>query len=214
MASLTIQLMEMLANSSALEETKAVFVRAIEEVAGSGVAPGLDLGTTMPAFILPDAFGQLVSSSQLLEKGPLVVSFYRGEWCPYCNLELRALETAAEQIKSLGASIVAISGQRPENAKSLTEKHSLSFPVLSDIDQEVIRAFKLQYPVPAELRRLFEERGNEVNKQNADGSWTLPISATYVSASDGLIALNHVAADWRTRLDPVDITKALAQLVA
>lgn len=144
----------------------------------------------------------------------MVVSFYRGEWCPYCNLELRALETAAGEITALGASIVAISGQRPENAKSLTEKHSLSFPVLSDVNQEVIRAFKLQYPVPAELRQLFEERGNELNKQNADGSWTLPISATYVADSDGLIVLNHVAADWRTRLDPGDMIKALAQLVA
>jgi peroxiredoxin len=212
MSSLTEQLDEMLANFADSEEGKALRLRAIEEVRNSGQAPGLVVGDQIPEFILPDAYGQVVSSKELLESGPLVISFYRGEWCPYCNVELRALELAAPDIAGLGASIVAISGQRPDNAISLTEKHSLSYPVLSDVDQVVIRAFKLRYDVPAELRAMFEARGSDISQRNADGSWTLPISATYVVDGTGTIVLAHADAEWRVRLDPSEIIAALARL--
>jgi hypothetical protein len=97
MSSLTEQLAEMLANSADTEEGKALRLRAIEEVRRSGAAPGLVLGEQIPDFMLPDAYGQEVSSKELLARGPLVISFYRGEWCPYCNVELRALELAASE---------------------------------------------------------------------------------------------------------------------
>ena len=212
MATLTQQLAEMLASSSDSDEAKALRLRAIAVVAGSGQAPGLAVGERIPQFTLFDAYGQAVSSEDLLSNGPLVISFYRGEWCPYCNLELRALEVACAEIASLGASIVAISGQRPENALSLTEKHSLSFPVLSDVEQVVIRAFKLRYDIPAELRAMFEARGADISQRNADGSWTLPISATYVTDRSGTIVVAHAEADWRVRLDPEVIVEALAKL--
>jgi peroxiredoxin len=210
MSSLTEQLAEMLANSFDSEEGKAIRLRSIEEVRKSGQAPGLAVGEQIPEFVLPNAYGQEVSSKELLERGPLVISFYRGEWCPYCNVELRALELAASEIAAYGASIVAISGQRPDNAISLTEKHSLSYPVLSDVDQVVIRAFKLRYDVPAELRAMFEARGSDISQRNADGSWTLPISATYVADGTGRIIVAHAEADWRVRLDPSEIIAALA----
>lgn len=212
MSSLTEELAEMLANSTDTEEGKALRLRAIEEVRQSGQAPGRSLGEVVPAFVLPDAYGNQVSSTELLEHGPLVISFYRGDWCPYCNLELRALERASKQIADLGGSIVAISGQRPDSALGLTEKWDLSFPVLSDVDQTVIRAFKLRYDVPSELRAMFEARGSDMSKRNADGSWTLPISATYVTDRDGTIVLAHADAEWRVRLDPEDIVAALATL--
>jgi peroxiredoxin len=209
---LTEQLAEMLANFPDNDEGRALRLRSIEEVKNSGQAPGLVVGEQVPDFTLPDAYGQSVSSKDLLARGPLVISFYRGEWCPYCNVELRALELASAEIAALGASIVAISGQRPDNALSLTDKHSLSFPVLSDVDQVVIRAFKLRYDVPAELRAMFEARGSDMSQRNADGSWTLPISATYVVDRTGMIVAAHAEAEWRIRLDPDDIIEALAKL--
>jgi peroxiredoxin len=212
MSSLTGELAEMLANSTDTEEGKALRLRAIEEVRRSGQAPGLSLGEVIPTFVLPDAYGHPVSSSELLGRGPLVISFYRGDWCPYCNLELRALERASKEIATLGGSIVAISGQRPDSALGLTEKHALSYPVLSDVDQTVIGAFKLRYDVPSELRAMFEARGSDMSKRNADGSWTLPISATYVTDRDATIVLANADAEWRVRLDPNDITEALAKL--
>jgi peroxiredoxin len=212
MPSLTEQLAEMLANFPDSDEGRALRLRAIAEVARSGEAPGLAVGERIPDFVLPDAFGHQVSSRALLQSGPSVISFYRGEWCPYCNVELRALELASDQIRALGGSIVAISGQRADHALSLTQKHSLSFPVLSDLDQTVIRAFRLRYTVPAELRAMFEGRGQDISQQNADGSWTLPISATYVTDHTGTIVLAHAEAEWRMRLDPTDIIEALTKL--
>jgi peroxiredoxin len=212
MSSLTGELAEMLANSTDTEGGKALRLRAIEEVRRSGQAPGLSIGDVIPTFVLPDAYGHPVSSNELLGHGPLVISFYRGDWCPYCNLELRALERASKEIATLGGSIVAISGQYPDSALGLTEEHALSFPVLSDVDQTAIRAFKLRYDVPSELRAMFEARGSDMSKRNADGSWTLPISATYVTDRDGTIVLAHADAEWRLRLDPDDIVEALAKL--
>ena len=209
---LTEQLAEMLANSKDSDEGKALRLRSIEEVAKSGQAPGLAVGERIPSFTLPDPFGNPVSSDALVELGPLVISFYRGDWCPYCNLELRALEVVSPSIAKLGGSIVAISGQRPDAAAGLTDKHELSFPVLSDLDQVVIRAFKLRYDVPAELRAMFEARGSDMSQRNADGSWTLPISATYVTDRTGKIVLGHCDADWRVRLDPQEIVRALEEL--
>jgi peroxiredoxin len=209
---LTEQLAEMLANFPDNDEGRALRLRSIEEVKNSGQAPGLIVGEQIPDFTLPDAHGQSVSSKELLAQGPLVISFYRGDWCPYCNVELRALELASAEFAALGASIVAISGQRPDNALLLTDKHSLSFPVLSDVDQVVIRAFRLRYDVPAELRAMFEARGSDMSQRNADGSWTLPISATYVVDHTGRIVLAHAEAEWRIRLDPDDIIEALAKL--
>jgi peroxiredoxin len=209
---LTEQLAEMLANSNDSEEGKALRLRAIAEVANSGQAPGLDVGEHIPSFMLPDPHGTLVSSDALLERGPLVISFYRGDWCPYCNLALRALEQASGVIGKLGGSIVAISGQLPDAAAGLVDKHALSFPVLSDVDQVVIRAFKLRYDVPVELRAMFEARGSDMSRRNADGSWTLPISATYVTDRSGTIILSHCEPDWRVRLDPAEIIGALEGL--
>jgi peroxiredoxin len=209
MPTLTEQLEAMLASTADTEENMALRLRAIAEVRDSGLAPGLSVGEQIPDFVLPDAYGQMVSSRRLLESGPLVISFYRGEWCPYCSVELRALQGAAEQIGRLGGSIVAISGQRPNHALSLTEKHAISFPVLSDVEQSVIRSFKLRYDVPAEMRAMFEARGHDISRQNADGSWTLPISATFVTDRTGRIVLAHAEAEWRIRLDPVDIVEAL-----
>jgi peroxiredoxin len=211
MASLTEQLAEMLANFPDDEEGRALRLRSIEEVKRSNQAPGLVVGEQIPVFTLPDAYGRQVSSAELLSHGPLVVSFYRGAWCPYCSVELRALELASAEIAALGGSIVAISGQRPDDALGLTEEHSLSFPVLSDVDQAVIRAFKLRYDIPAELRAMFEARGSDMTQRNADGSWTLPISATYVTDGTGKIVLAHAEAEWRVRLDPIDIVEALRQ---
>ena len=213
MSSLTSVLAEMLANSTDTEEGKRRFACGRSRKSGeTGKHPDWLLDEVIPAFVLLRCLRPPSPSSDLLGHGPLVISFYRGDWCPYCNLELRALERASKEIATLGGSIVAISGQRPDSALDLTEKHALSFPVLSDVDQRVIRAFKLRYDIPSELRAMFEARGSDMSKRNADGSWTLPISATYVTDRDGTIILARADAEWRVRLDPDDIVEVLAKL--
>ena len=130
--------------SAAIPEPIGMRIDAgVAEIAASRVAPGLAVGDRAPGFSLPDALGRTVSLADLLVEGPVVTVFYRGEWCPYCNLQLHALQEALPAIRELDASLVAISPQAPDHSLSLIEKHALAFPVLSDLDQETIRSYRL-----------------------------------------------------------------------
>ena len=185
-------------------------VAAVDE---SGVAPGLSAGDVAPDFVLPDATGNDVRLSDLLGAGPVVLSFYRGEWCPYCNLELRTLQQHLADITAAGGQLVAISPQRPSNALSLTEKHDLAYPVLSDSDREVIRAYRLGFDVSPALKDLFSNAfGVDLTTQNADGSWTLPVAATFVVDRDRRIRYAYATADWRKRAEPRDVLETLRAL--
>ena len=124
--------------------------RAVETVIASGAAPGLAVGEQAPRFSLPDALGRPVALAERLTTGPAVVVFYRGEWCPYCNLHLRALQAVLPELRDRGASLLAISPQTPDHALSITEKAGLGFDVLSDIDQKVIRDYRVQFTAPDE----------------------------------------------------------------
>lgn len=186
---------------------------AFAELTASGAAPGLAVGEQAPLFSLPAAAGGTVSLAARLAAGPVVLSFYRGEWCPFCNLELRALQAAAPQLKSRGAALIAISPQSPDHSLSITEKAGLTFDVLSDARQEVIAAYRVQFTVPADIKDLhLNVFGNDPSAQTADGSWNLPIPATFVIDTAGIIRARHVSADYTTRMDPAQIEAALDAL--
>jgi len=187
----------------------------VSEIEASGVAPGLAVGDHAPGFTLSDALGRPVSLADLLAQGPVVVTFYRGEWCPYCNLQLRALQAALPMFRELGASLLAVSPQAADHSLSLTEKHDLAFPVLSDLDQEVIRAYRVQFRLAGDLEDLqVNVWHNDPADQNADHSRSLPVPATFVIDRDGIVRWAIVAADWRTRAEPADIVAALRALPA
>jgi len=171
----------------------------------------LKVGDHIPAFVLPDALGRMVSSSELLVRGPLVICFYRGAWCPYCNLELKALQDSLSDMAALGAQLVAISPMTPDHSLTLAEKHSLEFPVLSDAGLKVASQFGLTYQYPLELRSFMEKAGINLEKYNGDKSWKLPVSATYVTDHEGIV-ISAVNPDWRERLDPLEIVSALQKL--
>lgn len=186
---------------------------ALKEVEASGAAPGLAVGDQAPEFVLPDAEGRPVSLSERLAAGPVVLVFYRGEWCPYCNTHLRALQAALPDITANSASLIAISPQAPDHALSMTEKAELSFDVLSDVDQKVIRAYKVQFTVPADLQDLHVNVfHNDLRSHTADGSWNLPVPATFVIDPAGIVRAAHVSPDYRTRMEPAAIIAALSNL--
>jgi len=186
---------------------------AFAEVTASSAAPGLAVGDCAPDFALPNAAGEPVQLAARLARGPVVLSFYRGEWCPFCNLELRALQAALPRFQAHGASLIAISPQAPDHGLSVTEKAGLAFDVLSDARQQVIRAYRLQFTVPADLKDLhLNVFGNDLSAHTADGSWDLPIPATFVIGRSGIVRARHVSADYTTRMDPDDIDAALATL--
>jgi peroxiredoxin len=182
-------------------------------VTASGVAPGIELGERAPGFTLPNALGQPVSLAERLAIGPVVLSFYRGEWCPFCNIELRALQAALPRFQAYGASLMAISPQTPDHSLSVTQKHSLNFEVLSDVHQEVIGAYRVRFTVPADLKDLhLNVFDNDLSSHTADGSWDLPIPATFVIDKGGVVRARYVSADYTTRMEPAEIEEALAGL--
>jgi peroxiredoxin len=186
---------------------------AIAEVDASGVAPGLAPGEQAPEFSLPDAMERSVSLKERLSSGPVVLVFYRGEWCPYCNTYLRALQAALPQITTRGASLVAVSPQSPDHSLSITEKAQLGFDVLSDVDQKVIRAYKVQFTAPADLQDVHVNAFDvDLRDYTANRSWQLPVPATFVIDRAGVVRAAHVSADYRTRMEPADILAALDDL--
>jgi len=195
------------------EDTKAVMDQAMEDLVNSGIAnQSLKVGDKSPNFSLPNAVGKTVELQDLLTRNPVVISFYRGGWCPYCNLELRSLQQSFPEIKELEATLVAISPQTPDNSLSTVEKNELEFEVLSDVGNQVAQDFGLVFVLPEELRPIYQDFGIDLPAHNGDNTFELPIPATYVIAQDGTIIHAFVEADYTKRLDPKEIIAALKKI--
>jgi peroxiredoxin len=207
--------------NDALAETKAkappgvvdTISAANARLDAEGAVPGIPVGERAPDFELPNAVGESVRLGDRLSEGPVVVTFYRGEWCPYCNVTLRKLQEALPAIAAEGASLIAISPQRPDDALTMTAKHRLEFDVLSDVDQRTIRAYGVQFRVPAEVESVhLTVFKKDISELNADGSWNLPVPATLVLDRDGVVRARHVGADYMRRMEPEDIVAALKRI--
>jgi peroxiredoxin len=191
-------------------DIRDVLARATSELAATGQAErALSAGDQAPLFDLADATGRRVRLAERLSAGPVVLAFYRGAWCPYCNLTLRALQEIHGGITARGARLVAISPQSPDDALSLAEKHGLAFDVLSDPGCGTAKLFGLAFEPAAELVGVYRRIGLDLEGSNADGTRLLPIPATFVVASDGVIAWSFADADHTKRAEPADVLAAL-----
>jgi len=184
--------------------------RATAELIASGAAQkALKAGDRAPAFTLDDPDGKPVSSADLLRQGPLVVTFYRGVWCPYCNMELQALQAALPEIRAAGASLVAISPQVAANSRKSVRQNALAFPILSDPRNDVAAAFGLRFELQDYLVDLYKSLKNDLPAFNGDPGWTLPMPARYVIAPDGSIVYAEVNPDYTRRPDPSEMLPAI-----
>lgn len=184
--------------------------RATAELIASGAARrALKAGDVAPSFSLTDPEGNIVSSTDLLTRGPLVLSFYRGVWCPYCNMELQALEAARPEFDKYGASLIAISPQTAPNSRKSVRQNQLSFPILSDAKGKVGEAFGLRFQLPDYLVDLYRKVKNDLPTFNDDPSWTLPMPARYVIGQDGVILYSEVNPDYTHRPEPEDMIPVL-----
>jgi peroxiredoxin len=160
-------------------------------------------GDKFPEFTLSDAVGKEVSSKELLAQGKgLLITFYRGEWCPYCNLALRALQRHADQFKSKGVTLVAITPELPDTALTMVEKHSLQFTVLSDVGNKLARQLGIVWNQPKEVQGLLQQFGTDWQKRNGDDSYAVPIPATILVDSAGVVRKTFVETDFMKRLEP------------
>ncbi len=183
---------------------------AMARLDANRIAPGLEIGEKAANFELPDMAGREVSLEERLNQGPVVLTFYRGAWCPVCNLQLLALQRALRDIRLLGASLIAVS---PDDSEPTPQDTQLEFDVLTDKDQGVIREYKLQYRVPPELHQIYTGVFDiDVSSYNADGSWNLPVPGTFVIDRAGIIRNRHVTADYLKRMEPEDVIAALKDL--
>jgi peroxiredoxin len=184
--------------------------RATAELIASGAAiRALKAGDKAPAFTLNDPDDKPVSSVELLDSGPLVLSFYRGVWCPYCNMELQALQEALRSFQALGASLVAISPQNPVNSRKSVRQNGLSFPILSDTHNDIAAAFGLCFELPDYLVELYKSLKNDLPAFNGDASWTLPMPARFVIGQDGMVRYAEVNPDYTRRPEPDDMLPTL-----
>jgi len=196
------------------EHVKTVLFGGLQNMVNSFSKEGaLKVGDKIPAFSLNSATGGLVTSINLLKEGPIVISFYRGGWCPYCNLELKALQNILPEIKKLGGNIVAISPELPDNSLSTQEKNDLKFPVLSDTGNLVAQKFGLEVDIPKLVVELTKNEWDmDVAKMNGTEKHTLPVPATYVIGQDGIVKYAFVDADYSKRAEPSEILEVLKSL--
>jgi len=176
-------------------------------------ANAISVGQQAPNFELPNPNGEIISLEQLLTKGPVIVTFYRGSWCPYCNLQLRALQARLEEINALDATLVAISPQVPDGSMTKDEISKMDFTVLSDQDAKIASQYGIAWEVPTFLlEHMRIDRNLDLETINNGNGSVLPIPATFVLDRHGIITWRYVDVDYRTRSEPDDVIKALKKL--
>jgi len=186
---------------------------ATKDLSDSGiVSKAPKVSDKLPTFSLPNQNGQTVNLIDLLKKGPVVITFYRGGWCPYCNLELKAYQEQLANINAENATLVAITPELPDASLSTSEKNELGFEVLSDIDAKYAKSLGLVFSLPEELRPIYLSFGIEVEKHNGEGQFDLPLAATFIITKDGTVASSFVDADYTARQEPAEIVTALKTL--
>ena len=170
------------------------------------------VGDRAPAFALPNHKGEWVYLSSLVGRGPVVLIFYRGEWCPYCNVQLRTFQAHVGELDGHGAQLVAISPQTPDHSLSMAEKNELGFLVLSDSGAQVIDRYGLRYEVDSRTRELLKAAGNDVSEYNGQAGWILPAVATFVLDPGGVVRHAKVSGDWTERAEPSTVLDVLTEL--
>jgi peroxiredoxin len=196
-------------------EIRKAYEALVAELARSGlVERAVKAGDAMPEFALPSAEGTLVSSADLLAHGPLVLSFFRGGWCPYCRLELKALQETLPEIEHQGATLAAITPDTGTAFAATKRANELGFKVLSDLDNGVGLTFGIIFRVPQAIKELYFRLGIDLGARhgNATGEWLLPVPATYIVDRHGMIRHAELDPDFKRRMEPNEIVRALSAL--
>ncbi|WP_046755664.1 peroxiredoxin-like family protein [Kordia jejudonensis] len=191
-------------------EAQTIMKQAIDDlVATDMIRNAYKTGDTLPEIVLGNALGNEVKVNDILKTHKVIIAFYRGNWCPYCNIQLRALQEAVPQFEAKGAKLVVIAPELPDNSLTTKEKNELTFEVLSDIDMIVARNMNLVYKLPTELQELYKKFGINLEESQGNAKHELPIAATYVVEKDGTISYHFLEEDYKLRADPKDILKVL-----
>ena len=202
---------EMLAELS--DDDRKAYIHLVDWLRATDVASrALKVGDRAPDFLLPDAHGRLHSSEQLRREGPLVVSFYRGGWCPFCNEELRALQAVRPAFDTLKSNLVVLSPETRDLPRQLKRRLSLDLTMLADVDHGVATSYGVSFRVPAETKAHYSGRGYDLGHRHGSTEWMLPIPATYVIDQNGVVRSAFVEPDFTIRQEPSDVLATVRQL--
>ena len=200
----------LLASYNTPDAAAAVISEEMARIDANREAPGIAAGERAPDFRLPNSAGEEVWLEERLRRGPVVLTFFRGSWCPVCNLQVRALHHVLPELREAGGSLVGI---HPDVALFGEVDVSPDFDMVCDPKQSVIRDYRLQFSVPARVRQIYTSVFNtDISSYNADGSWRLPVPGTFVIGQDGIVWRRHVTADFTRRMEPEDVIEALEEL--
>ncbi len=195
-------------------EDLAIMKKAGEDLARNMPNPGLNIGDKAPDFSLPDADGNTVSLSDTLKKGPVVLVFYRGAWCPFCNIHLAVLKQSLAEIKHNGGQLLAVTPQKPDKSAAQIRKAGYPFPVLSDLDSNVMKAYNLYFEMDPKLVSVYNKLNLDVAEYNGEERYVLPVPATFIIDQNGIIRAQHATTDYKQRMEPADIISELEKLNA
>lgn len=182
--------------------------------AGQVAAHAVKPGDRMPPFLLPTAEGRLVDSGELLQGGPLVVTFFRGGWCPYCSTTLEALQAVLPELQAAGGTLVAMTPETGGRALAMKRERGLGYEVLVDVDLAVAMAFGIVFRTPPLYVELLRKRGIDLHERSGNPAWWLPVPAAFLVGADGIVAQSWVNIDFTVRAEPTEIIEALRRLPA
>ncbi|MDT8337414.1 MAG: peroxiredoxin-like family protein [Candidatus Izemoplasmatales bacterium] len=208
-----VEKMKEKSTNSAPEEIVKIFRQAAKELKDKNLEDqALKVGDKLPSFSLKNAYGEMVHIEDILKEGPIIINFYRGSWCPYCNLELRLYQKLLPKIKELGANIIAISPDLEKYSFTMQERNQFGFEVLSDINHEVSKQFGLVFTVDQKLIPIYQKMGIDLSKYQGNTAFELPFPATYVVNQEGIITLAFVDSAYELRLEPTKALDALKKI--
>ncbi len=174
---------------------------------------GLPIGAKAPNFVLKNTNGEDVDLYEVLKNNRVVLSFFRGDWCPFCNLEVRALQQALPKIEALGAVVLTIHPQRIDTSIKLQHTHCITYQILNDPTQDVLALYNVKFQIPDSVQQIHLDYYDlDVSKMNENGELTLPVPATFIIDKSGVIRSRFFSHDYTTRMEASDIIKALENM--
>lgn len=194
------------------EEDKAIMEKAGESLASSLPDPGIKVGEKAPDFTLKNAFGEEISLKDELKKGPVVLVFYRGAWCPFCNMHLHALQKSLPQFKKYGAQLITITPQTPDKSAQQIGKDGYPFQVLSDLDSQVMKDYQLYFELPDDLVAVYKSHDLDIEAFNGPGRNVLPVPGSFVIDKNGVVRAMQARTDYTLRMEPATIIEALMKI--
>ena len=193
------------------DQKKTIYKAGIDFVRKSGIPnKAKQVGDMAPDFVLKNALGNPVALSDYLKKGKVVLTWYRGGWCPYCNMTLQQLQREVPSFKANGANLIALTPELPDKSMSTVEKHNLQFEVLSDVGNEIARSYGIVFKLTDDVAKMYDASFG-MSSYNGDDSHELPLAATYIINEDGKIGYAFLDADYRKRAEPSDLTAFLKE---